>query len=204
MAGLYMKSRKARTPNPQQLAQHSHRSFRNHLKHLKTLQRIDADIEENGSIFTSLNRLCRYWGHCYLDDSASDTLHVLHVLLLLPDGSSSVCSQLSPLLWFKSSCASDTSFSFYFDPFPMPSLNHSALSPYIAKFLNQNYSHMPVWTQQSTKHSADVFHPATPPTRTSGRHPAGLGLTLRGSTANQKALGSIPTSCLPCGNISLT
>lgn len=64
------------------------------------------------------------------------------------------------------------SFSFYFNPFPMPSLNHSALSPYITKFLNWNYSHMSIWTQ----HWSFPSCPHSP--HTSGRHPVGLGLTL--------------------------
>lgn len=65
------------------------------------------------------------------------------------------------------------SFSFYFDPFPMLSLNYSALSPYLTKFLNRNYSQMPVWTQQSMQHWC--FPSCSPPHMHKWETPSGTG-----------------------------
>lgn len=129
-----------------------------------------TDVSSHPWVVSYDSSLWRYWGRCYLGDSASTPL-LRHVLLLLPDHPQVCAFSHLPCFGSNPLMLLTMSFSFYFDPFPMPSLNHSALSPYITKFLNWNYSHMSIWTQHWS-------FPSCPPPHTSGRHPVGLGLTL--------------------------
>lgn len=137
-----------------------------------------TEVSSHPWIVSYNSSLCRYWGHCYLGDSAPTPL-LRHPWCSTPR----VCA-LSYLPCFGSNplVLLTMSSSFYFDPFPMSSLNHSALSPYITKFLNRNYSQMPVWTQQPTQYWCFP----------SCSRPAGLGLTLRGSTAQPGSTGLHP------------
>lgn len=152
-----------------------------------------TDVSSHPWVVSYDSSLWRYWGRCYLGDSASTPL-LRHVLLLLPDHPQVCAFSHLPCFGSNPLMLLTMSFSFYFNPFPMPSLNHSALSPYITKFLNWNYSHMSIWTQHWSFPSCPPPHKWETPSGTGPHSPL----------SNQKALGSIPTSCLPCGNISLT
>lgn len=154
-----------------------------------------TDVSSHPWVVSYDSSLCRYWGHCYLDDSASTAL-LRHVLLLLPDYSSSVCFQPSPLLWFKSSHTFDNVFQFLFW-----SLSNAILKSFSSFSLHHQVFKLKLFSYANLN-TALKFSILPPPTPHKWETPSGTG--PHSPLSNQKALGSIPTSCLPCGNISLT